>query len=131
MASSPTTDPIDALLPQANGTSPLRDMADALHGRLGVALAVGAGVVVLWSVQRTVRARRRRTPVRARLVSSTASRGFGLYQCAAYAPGRDVRALTPSWPADPALADLPSPFAPPAADDVQPPPWATWVRAPR
>ena len=128
MASSPTNDPIDAMLPQATGTSPLRDMADALHGPLGIALALAVGLLVVWAVQRSLRSRRRRAWSRARLVSSTASRGFALYRCAAVAPGGDVRALTPSWPADTGIADLPSPFAAPEAGDVQPPPWATWVR---
>jgi hypothetical protein len=127
-ASSPTTDPLDAMLPHSTATSPLRDFADALHGPLGVTLAVLAAAVLAWSIHRVLAARRRRAWSRSRLVSSTASRGFALYRCAAVAPGADVRALTPSWPEDGGLSDQPTPFAPPSAGDVQPPPWATWVR---
>jgi hypothetical protein len=127
-ASSPTTDPLDAMLPHSTATSPLHDFVGALHGRLGLALAVAAFVALAWTAQRAIVARRRRAWSRARLVSSTACRGFALYRCAAVAPGGDVRALTPSWPAGGAVADLPSPFAAPEADHLQPPPWATWVR---
>ena len=127
-ASSPTTDALDAMVPQSTTTSPLHDFVDALHGRLGVALAVGVVAVLAWSAQRAIAGRRRRAWSRARLVSSTAGRGFALYRCATVAPGGDVRALTPSWPAGSGVADLPSPFAAPEAGDLQPPPWATWVR---
>ena len=126
-ASSPTADPLDAMLPHSTATSPLHDFVDALHGPLGIALAVVAVAVLAWTAQRTIVARRRRAWSRARLVSSTASRGFALYRGATVAPGGDVRALTPSWPADAGIADMPSPFAAPEAGDLQPPPWATWV----
>ena len=127
-ASSPTTDPLDAMLPHSTATSPWHDFVAALHGRLGVALAVMVLAALALTAQRLIATRRRRAWSRSRLVSSTASRGFALYRCATVAPGGDVRALTPSWPTGGAVADLPSPFAAPEAGDLQPPPWATWVR---
>jgi len=129
LAASPTTvDPLDALLPRSSGTTPVQDMAHALHGRLGGGLAIAVALLVAWAGVRWYQRRERAAWARGQLVSSVASRGFALYRSGGATPGADVRALTPSWPRSSAVANQPSPLPTPDAADVQPAPWATWVR---
>ena len=129
LASSTTVDPLDALLPRTTGSSPIDDMGRALHGWLGVTLVVAAAVLTGWALLRAYQQRRRTAWAQNRMIASVASRGFALYGLASGTPGTDVRSLTPSWPSGPALAHQPCTLPAPRADDVQPPPWATWVRA--
>lgn len=133
LAGSPTTaDPIDALLgPAPGGTTPIEDMRAALGGRLGLVLLVLAVALVAWLVYRS-HARRKQHEWRQRvMIRSIASRGFALYRGASATPGTRVDALTPSWPVAHPQPGAESTLPAPKADELQPPPWATWVRASR
>ena len=133
LAGSPTTaDPIDTLLgPAPTATSPIADMRDAIHGRLGLVLALGAVALVAWLVHRSIR-RRQLAEWRQRvMIHDIASRGFALYRSGPATPGVRVDALTPSWPTQQTFVDPTAPGLPtPDANDLQAPPWATWVKRP-
>ena len=128
LASSTTVDPLDALLPRNTGSNPIDDMGRALHGWLGVTLVVAAAALTGWALLRAHRQRRRTAWAQNRMIASVASRGFALFSLASGTPGTDVRSLAPSWPSGPALANQPCSLPTPEADDMKPPPWATWVR---
>ena len=132
LATPTSADSLGAALSQPTaGTNPLDDMARALRGNLGIGLALLAALVVAWAAYRAWERRHRRRWAQDRMIASIAGRGFALYRAAAATPGIDVRALAPSWPVSSGVADLGSPFDPPAPADVQPAPWASWARAPR
>ncbi len=130
--SAATADPIDALVgPAPNGTSPLDDMNEALHGRLGLVLALAALGLVAWLMARSMQRRRQAARGQQVMIRTIASRGFALYTTGPATPGVRVDALVPSWPAGRTLLEDGAEALPvPRVEDLSPPPWATWVARP-